>query len=175
METFGIISILYFVVGGFTYGIMSLDAEYDKNGYLTKESSYKLFWGSVFWPVTLAIVIFEVLKVFFYYLYHLPGFIADAVLWGIGKISKKEKNPEKTKSCKIHDKNFSSELCQMMYDWEDSEEPAQDIAEKHEGEILQAAFKILSEKIKMDDKYPDGITEVDIDELIWGNDKNEKH
>ena len=69
----------------------------------------------------------------------------------------------------------------MMYDWEDSEEPAQDVAMKYEEEILQAAFKIFSSKIKMSNKYPEGITEVNVDELIWNEckpiteDKNENN
>lgn len=170
MEIFFIILILYFVLGWATYGIMSIDAEYNKNGYLTKEASYKLFWGSTFWPITLVIITVKFLYILCIEAIKLPRFIADAFMWGVKNLKTEKKTKEK-KGKVFHDKDFNHELCLMMYDWEDSEEPAQDIALKHEGEVLQAAFKVLQKKIKITNEVPEEIAKVDLDELFWGKDK----
>lgn len=169
-ETFWVCVLVYFMLGLFTFGLMTIDAKLDSKGCFTKESCYKMFWGSTFWPATWLITF----TVFFYelctQLVKLPRFIADAFIWGV-KSLKIEKKPKKKKTKVFHDKDFNQELCQMMYDWEDSEEPAQDIALKHEGEILQAAFKVLQKKIKITNEVPEEIAKVDLDELFWGGKK----
>lgn len=176
-EIFWLCVFAYFLLGLFTFGLMTIDAKLDSKGCFTKESCYKMFWGSTFWPVTWIITF----TVFFYELcielVKFPRFIADAFIWGIKSL--KPKKVAKRKEKVFHDKNFNHELCRLMYEWEDSGEPAQDVAMKYEEEILQAAFKIFSNKIKMSNKYPEGITEVNVDELIWNEckpiteDKNE--
>lgn len=169
-ETFWICVFVYFMLGLFTFGLMTIDAKCDSKGCFTKESCYKMFWGSTFWPVTWLIMFI----VFFYELctelVKLPRFIADAFIWGV-KSLKIEKKPKEKKAKVFHDKDFNQELCQMMYDWEDSEEPAQDIALKHEGEVLQAAFKVLQKKIKITNEVPEEIAKIDLDELFWGDKK----
>ena len=40
---------------------------------------------------------------------------------------------------------LETELCQMMYDWEDTGEMAEDIAKEHEDAVLDAARKVLSQ------------------------------
>lgn len=169
-EIFWLCVFVYFLLGLFTFGLMTIDAKCDSKGCFTKESCYKMFWGSTFWPVTWLITF----TVFFYELctelVKFPRFIADAFIWGV-KSLKIEKKPKEKKTKVFHDKDFNQELCQMMYDWEDSEEPAQDIALKHEGEVLQAAFKVLQKKIKITNEVPEEIAKIDLDELFWEDKK----
>lgn len=169
-EIFWVCVIIYFLLGLFTFGLMTIDAKFDRHGYLAKESQYKLFWSSAFWPITWVITAAEFLYMLCIEAIKLPRFIADAFMWGV-KSLKIEKKPKEKKTKVFHDKDFNQELCQMMYDWEDSEEPAQDIALKHEGEILQAAFKVLQKKIKITNEVPEEIAKIDLDELFWGDKK----
>lgn len=169
-ETFLILLLIYFLFACLTGGLMSIDANFDRHGNLAKESQYKLFWGSAFWPITWVITAAEFLYILCIEAIKLPRFIADAFMWGV-KSLKIEKKPKEKKTKVFHDKDFNQELCRMMYDWEDSEEPAQDIALKHEGEVLQAAFKVLQKKIKITNEVPEEIAKVDLDELFWGDKK----
>jgi len=170
-ERFLVLLLIYFLFACLTAGLMYInDENFDRHGNLVKESQYKLFWGSAFWPITWVITVAEFLYMLCIEAIKLPRFIADAFMWGV-KSLKIEKKPKEKKTKVFHDKDFNQELCRMMYDWEDSEEPAQDIALKHEGEVLQAAFKVLQKKIKITNEVPEEIAKVDLDELIWGDKK----
>lgn len=170
IEAFWVCVFVYFMLGVLTFGFMTIDAKCDNKGCFTRESCYKMFWGCTFWPITWVITVAEFLYMLCIEAIKLPRFIADAFMWGV-KSLKIEKKPKEKKTKVFHDKDFNQELCRMMYDWEDSEEPAQDIALKHEGEVLQAAFKVLQKKIKITNEVPEEIAKVDLDELFWGDKK----
>jgi hypothetical protein len=81
--------LLYLVVAAFTAIVIGITSEHDSEGNLYDNSLYEMFWGSLFWPITIIVVVIKLICFCFIpILIETPHFLAGAFKWGVEQIKK---------------------------------------------------------------------------------------
>ena len=82
--------LLYLVVAAFTAIVIGICSdEHDSDGNLYDSSLYEMFWCSLFWPITIIVVVIKLICFCFIpIIIEIPHFLAGAFKWGVEQIKK---------------------------------------------------------------------------------------